>query len=147
MTSNLNLGSKIPISEIEGDISEASGMTGFLDDDLTKLSQTGKEAVFNGITVDLSSGVSIANNGSMPFDGWARVSVSSWGEGGYLNGADARINNVLVVTVVTGTNGSGNNASVFVPVKQGDVFTVTFQGTNRSAGCVLHPYKNQQEEA
>lgn len=147
MTSNLNLGSKIPISEIEGDISEASGMTGFLDDDLTKLTQAGKEAVFNGITVDLSSGVSIAINGSMPFDGWAKVSTNSWGEGGYLNGADGRINNVLVVSVVTGTNGSGNNASVFVPVKQGDVFTATFQGTSRSARCVLYPYKNQQEEA
>ena len=68
MTSTLKIGSKIPISEIEGDISEASGMTGFLDDDLTKLTQTGKEAVFNGITVDLSSGVSISNNGAMPFD-------------------------------------------------------------------------------
>lgn len=147
MTSNLNLGSKIPISEIEGDISEASGISGFLDDDLTKLSQTGKEAVFNGITVDLSSGVSISNNGAMPFDGWARIFVSSWGEGGILNGANGYINNVQVISVVTGWNGSGNNAGVFVPVKQGDVFTSTFQGTNRSASCTLFPYKNQQEEA
>lgn len=147
MTSNLNLGSKIPISELSGDISEASGVSGFLDDDLTKLSQTGKEAVFNGITIDFSSGVRISNNGAMPFDGWAKVTVSSWGEGGVLNGADGYINNVQVVTVVTGTNGSGNNASVFVPVKQGDVFTATFQGINKSAGCTLYPYKNQQEEA
>lgn len=147
MTSNLNLGSKIPISEIEGDISEASGISGFLDDDLTKLSKAGKEAVFNGITVDLSSGVSISNNGAMPFDGWARVTVNSWGEGGVLNGADGRINNVLVVAVVTGCNGSGNNAAAWVPVKQGDVFTATFQGSNRGASCTLYPYKNQQEEA
>lgn len=147
MTSNLNLGSKIPISEIEGDITDASGMTGFLDDDLTKLTQAGKEAVFNGITIDLSSGVSIANNGSMPFDGWVNVSANSWGEGKELNGANGFINNVQVVSVVTGYNGSGNNASVFVPVKQGDVFTATFQGTNRSANCKLYPYKNSQEAA
>ncbi len=72
MTSTLKIGSKIPISEIEGDISDASGMSSFLYDNMTKLSKAGKEAVFNGITVDLSSGVSISNNGAMPFDGWLK---------------------------------------------------------------------------
>ncbi|HIZ28580.1 MAG TPA: hypothetical protein H9673_05250 [Candidatus Adamsella sp.] len=146
MTSTLKLGSKIPISEIEGDISEASGMTGFLDDDMTRLSQAGKEAVFNSITVDLSSGVSISNNGAMPFDGWAFITISVWGTGTNSE-AHAFINDARVGGVVTGANGSGNNASIFVPVQQGDIFKLALSGSNRSGNCKLYPYKNSQEAA
>lgn len=156
MTSTLKLGSKIPISEIEGDISEASGISGFLDDDLTKLSQTGKEAVFNGITVDLSSSVSISNNGAMPFDGWALLRASVWG-GTVLNTNNwiqGYINNKLIVDANIGyiQNGEGlsNSDSAFIPVKAGDVFKSVIQseGNNAKAcSCILYPYKNQQEEA
>lgn len=156
MTSNLNLGSKIPISEIEGDISEASGMTGFLDDDMTRLSQAGKEAVFNGITVDLSSGVSIANNGSMPFDGWALLRASVWGSTvvNSNNWMQGLINNNIIVDANIGyiQNGSGmsNSDSAVIPVKAGDVFksVIKSEGNNAKAcSCTLYPYKNSQEAA
>ena len=156
MTSNLNLGSKIPISEIEGDISEASGMTGFLDDDLTKLSQAGKEAVFNGITVDLSSGVSIANNGSMPFDGWALLRASVWGSvtTNINNWIQGYINNRLIVDANIGYLSSGggisNSDTAVIPVKAGDVFksVIKSEGNNAKAcSCTLYPYKNSQEAA
>lgn len=155
MTSTLKLGSKIPISEIEGDISEASGISGFLDDDLTKLSKAGKEAVFNGITVDLSSGVSIANNGSMPFDGWALLRASVWGSATTINNwIQGYINNMLIVDANIGylPNGQANSNSdtAVIPVKAGDVFksVIKSEGNNAKAcSCTLYPYKNSQEAA
>ena len=156
MTSTLKLGSKIPISEIEGDISEASGMTGFLDDDLTKLTQAGKEAVFNGITVDLSSGVNISNNGAMPFDGWALLRASVCGSAtiNTNNWIQGYINNMLIVDAnigyIPGGGGNSNSDTAVIPVKAGDVFksVINSEGNNvKNCSCRLYPYKNSQEAA
>ena len=149
MTSTLNLGSKIPISEIEGDISEASGISGFLDDDLTKLSQTGKEAVFKAICQGINNNnyVTIQNNGSMPFDGWAWIRVYWTGNGQYGQSAGA-INGSTVAMADGSTNGNIDNDSVFIPVKKGDVFINSIIGTSSNYGylCRLFPL-NQQEVA
>ena len=84
----------------------------------------------------------IANNGSMPFDGWAYVFLSVWGMGtSALQSANAYINDNRVVGVTTQASGSGNNAAIFVPVKQGDIYTVVLEGSNRSARCTLYPYE------
>lgn len=149
MTSTLKLGSKIPISEIEGDISEASGMTGFLDDDLTKLSQAGKEAVFKAICQGINNNnyVTIADNGSMPFDGWCWIRVWWTGNGQY-GQSTAQINNSTVAMSDSSTAGSCDNDTVIIPVKKGDVVTNHKKGSSPFYGflCRLFPL-NQQEAA
>lgn len=81
----------------------------------------------------------------MPFDGWAWIVVSTWGTGTNSK-ADAFINDVRVAAVVTGAEGSGNNASIFVPVQQGDIFKLVLGGADRSGHCKLYPYEAAPEE-
>ena len=149
MTSILNLNSKIPISEIEGDISEASGMTGFLDDDLTKLSQTGKEAVFKAICQGINNNnyVTIQNNGSMPFDGWCWIRVFWMGNGQY-GQSTAALNGSTVAMADSSQAGSLDGDSVIIPVKKGDVIVHNTEGSSSYYGflCRLFPL-NQQEAA
>lgn len=94
----------------------------------------------------MTRGVSIANNGSMPFDGWAYLWLTSWGTGSSLSSANLYINNVRVAGVGTQASGSANNSSAFVPVKQGDVFTAVIEGPNSVGTCTLYPYEAAPEE-
>lgn len=149
MTSNLNLGSKIPISELSGDISEASGVSGFLDDDLTKLSQTGKETVFKAICQGINNNnyTVINKGGSMPFDGWCWIRVMWTGNGQY-GQCVGTINDTTIAMADSSTAGSSDNDTVIIPVKKGDVFDYSTQGSSSyySSQCRLFPL-NQQEEA
>lgn len=147
MTSTLKIGSKIPISEIEGDISEASGMTGFLDDDLTKLTQAGKEAVFKAICQGLNNNnyVTIQNNGSMPFDGWCYIRLVHNANGSY-GQIVAHINDTPVGMADGVNNGNADNSCTFIPVKKGDIYSYKTQGASSSQFCRLFPL-NQQEAA
>lgn len=147
MTSTLKLGSKIPISEIDGDISEASGVSGFLDDDLTKLSQTGKEAVFKAICQGLNNNnyTVINKGGSMPFDGWCYIRLVHNANGSY-GQIVATINDTPVGMADGGNKGNTDNSCTFIPVKKGDIYSYATQGASSSQFCRLFPL-NQQEEA
>lgn len=97
----------------------------------------------------MTRGVSIANNGSMPFDGWAHIRASAW------NSLDpqqnsrvfAYINDVRVIYVDNAYISSGNSENscdLFIPVKTGDIFKWTESGINtssRGCTCILYPYE------
>ena len=143
MTSKLNLGSKIPMSEVDG-LTTAMGNKS--DINLSNISGGGVNACFRWLKPDFTRGVTIANNGSMPFDGWAYLWISTWGMGSSLSSANLYINNVRVAGAATQVNSSGNNSSAFVPVKQGDVFTAVVEGPNSVGTCTLYPYEAAPEE-
>ena len=143
MTSTLNLGSKIPMSEVDG---LTTAMSNKADTNFANVLGGGVNACFRWLKPDLTRGVSIADGGSMPFDGWAYLWVSTWGVGSALSSANLYINNIRVTGVSTQVGGSGNSASAFVPVKQGDIFKAVLDGPNKVGTCTLYPYEAAPEE-
>ena len=128
MTSNLNLGSKIPISELSGDISEASGISGFLDDDLTKLSQTGLEKISDKLTPDFGKKIVINYNqgtttGTFEENGWfyANIAALYTVQGSSYN-ITAKVNGLSICVASIGN--ITNNNSVFVRVRKGDTYLI-----------------------
>lgn len=128
MTSNLNLGSKIPISEIEGDISEASGISGFLDDDLTKLSQTGLEKISDKLTPDFEKKIVINYNqgtttGTFEENGWFYVNIAAmYTVQGSSYNMYARVNGLSICVGSIGNITENNSA--FVRVRKGDTYLI-----------------------
>ena len=128
MTSTLKLGSKIPISEIEGDISEASGMTGFLDDDLTKLTQAGLNKISDKLTPDFGKKIVINYNqgtttGTFEENGWFFANIAAYYSvpgSGYTMSTKVNGQTICVASI-------GNvpeNNSTFVRVSKGDTYLI-----------------------
>lgn len=97
----------------------------------------------------MTRGVSIANNGSMPFDGWVQIICNVWGASKQVDECHAYINNVLVNNASTMVTSSGDNATVWLPVKKGDIYKTTSKssvGGSTYAACTLYPYEAAPEE-
>ena len=96
----------------------------------------------------MTRGVSIANNGSMPFDGWASITAQAWsGTNQETHMSYAYINGKQVVWGGCNSAGSTVYNTVFIPVKTGDVFTTRKEGSGgQLARCTLYPYEAAPEE-
>lgn len=153
MTSTLKLGSKIPISEIEGDISEASGMTGFLDDDLTKLTQTGLNKISDKFTPDWEKKINMNFNqgtttGTFDENGWWLCNISAlYTKNGISYNITAKVNG-LSICVATIGNTTENNTT-FVRVSKGDTYTIEcpVKDSNQWSSFYFIPDKIAEEAA
>ena len=148
MTSTLNLGSKIPMSEVDG---LTTAMSNKADITLSNISAGGVNTCFRWLKPDLTRSVSIADGGSMPFDGWLKINAQSWNSPDQIstNILNAYINNFLVLNVASTATWAADSSSIFIPVKTGDVFKWTFTGdTNAARSCkgTLYPYEAAPEE-
>ena len=153
MTSTLNLGSKIPMSEVDG---LTTAMSNKADTNFANVLGGGVKACFRWLKPDLTRGVKIANNGSMPFDGWLFVQVGVWQPrqpNGTGNSMLAQVNGVTVAYCQVQYPGPGQPDSdydcVWLPVKTGDVVSSKFSGdTNSDRGITakLYPYEALPEE-
>ena len=102
----------------------------------------------------MTRGVSIANNGSMPFDGWLFVHVGVWQprSQGYSNLMIGRVNNVTVAQCQASWLQNGTSSdydSVWLPVKTGDVLSSAYNGdpaSDRWLSAKLYPYEAAPEE-
>lgn len=96
----------------------------------------------------MTRGVSIANNGSMPFDGWASITAQAWsGTNQETHASHAYINGKQVVWGGCNSAGSTVYNTVIIPVKTGDVFTTKKEGSGGMlANCTLYPYEAAPEE-
>ena len=97
--------------------------------------------------------MSIADGGSMPFDGWAFLRAGTWNDlspNGSGQKAEAYINDVLIIRCMSAYISSGNmsnDCSAQVPVKQGDIFKRVLGGNNGNySNCTLYPYEAAPEE-
>ena len=98
--------------------------------------------------------MSIANNGSMPFDGWLYAQVGVWQptSQGYTNIMRALVNGVTVAQgqVSWLQNGASSDYdSVWIPVKKGDVLSSAYNGdpaSDRWLNAKLYPYEAAPEE-
>lgn len=153
MTSTLKLGSKIPISEIEGDISEASGMTGFLDDDLTKLTQAGLNKISDKLTPDFGKKIVINYNqgtttGTFEENGWFFINLAAlYAVQGSSYNASAQVNGQTVCIISAGN--TTNNNSSFVRVSKGDTYTIIcpVKDSNQWSSFYFIPDKIAEEAA
>ena len=153
MTSNLNLGSKIPISEIEGDISEASGMTGFLDDDLTKLTQAGLKKISDKLTPDFGKKIVINYNqgtttGTFEENGWFYASIAAlYTVQGSSYNMFAKVNGLTICVASIGN--MTENTSTFVRVRKGDTYLIECprKDSNQWSSFYFIPDKIAEEAA
>ena len=151
MTSTLNLGSKIPMSEVDG---LTTAMSKKANTKFTNLHGGGVKACFRWLKPDLTRGVSIANNGSMPFDGWLYAQVGVWQptSQSYSNIMRAQVNGVTVAQCQVSwiQNGASSDYdSVWIPVKTGDVLSSVYNGDPKSDKWMtakLYPYEALPEE-
>ena len=95
--------------------------------------------------------MSIANNGSMPFDGWLLIRAQSWNSPDQIstNGLAVYINNFVVLNVASTGTWAADSNSIFIPVKTEDVFKWTFTGDTdaaHSCSATLYPYEAAPEE-
>lgn len=153
MTSTLKLGSKIPISEIEGDISEASGMTGFLDDDLTKLTQAGLNKISDKFTPDFGKKIVINYNqgtttGTFEENGWFCINLAAlYSVQGASYNMLAKVNG-LSICIATIGNITENNSAV-VRVRKGDTYLIEcpIKDSNQWSAFYFIPDKIAEEAA
>ena len=145
MTSTLNFGSKIPMSEVDG---LTTAMSNKADINFVNVLGGGVKACFRWLKPDLTRGVHIADCGSMPFDGWASITAQAWsGTNQEVHKSYAYINGKQVVFGGCNSSGSTVYNTVFIPVKTGDVFTTRKEGSGGSlAACTLYPYEALPEE-
>lgn len=150
MTSTLNLGSKIPMSEVDG---LTTAMSNKADINFLNVGGGGVKTCFRWLKPDLTRGVSIANNGSMPFDEWAFLQAGTWNDlspNGSGQKAEAYINDVLIIRCMSSYINGGNMSNdcvAQVPVKQGDIFKSVLGGNNGNySRCRLYPYEAAPEE-
>lgn len=98
--------------------------------------------------------MTIANNGTMPFDGWlyARVGVWQPSTQNYSNSMTALVNEVTVAYCQVSwlQNGASSDYdSVWIPVKKGDVLSSRYNGdpaSHRWMYGTLYPYEAAPEE-
>lgn len=148
MTSTLNLGSKIPMSEVDG---LTTAMSNKADINFLNVGGGGVNTCFRWLKPDLTRGVTIANNGSMPFDGWAKIIAQTWQSSntGQTSQINSYINDVVIVNMMQGyaPYGCNNTAAILIPVKAGDVFKYTSSGNgDKYCTCTLYPYEATPEE-
>ena len=151
MTSTLNLGSKIPMSEVDG---LTTAMSNKADTNLSNISGGGVNTCFRWLKPDLTRVVSIADGGSMPFDGWLYAQVGVWQphSQSYSNKMQARVNGVTVAYCQVSwlQNGASSDYdSVWLPVKTGDVLSSSYNGdpaSDRWLNAKLYPYEAAPEE-
>lgn len=141
MTSMLKLASKIAMSDLLAEKTE--DLTFKADCDLANVTQEGIANVFNWLIPDFSAeGTTITNNSSIPYDGWVRFHAQSWGSGGKDVIIEQKINNILVNRTNTNIGGAGDNSLVFLPVKKGDIYSVSASGG--SSTCVLYKFRSDK---
>ena len=151
MTSTLNLGSKIPMSEVGG---LTTAMSNKADTNFANVLGGGVKTCFRWLKPDLTRGVTIANNGSMPFDGWLYAIVGVWqpSSQSYSNIMRAQVNGVTVAHCQVSwlQNGASSDYdSVWIPVKTGDVLSSVYNGdpaSDRWLNAKLYPYEALPEE-
>ena len=123
MTSTLNLGSKIPISEIEGTIATDEDLSLKANTDMDNVPPDGKEEVNTWGLPDLTRGVNKTwnTNYTAECNGWlfAQVQCSFTNTELYFDlNIDGKTFNVLTTTMGGGTTSS----SAFHPIKKGSVY-------------------------
>lgn len=127
MTSNLNLGSKIPISEIEGKIATNEDLEQKANTDMDNISATGKENATTWGLPDFTRGISKTWNTKniAESNGWVYGMVYiNFQTGGfcqvYLN-----INGNKIGMLDRTGSGEGDVGFCFYPVKKGDGYYIT----------------------
>lgn len=151
MTSTLNLGSKIPMSEVDG---LTTAMSNKADINFLNVGGGGVKTCFRWLKPDLTRGVRIADGGSMPFDGWLYAQVGVWQptSQSYSNSMRGSVNNVTVAYCQVSwlQNGASSDYdSVWIPVKKGDVLSSRYNGDPKSDKWMtakLYPYEAAPEE-
>lgn len=123
MTSTLKLGSKIPISEIEGDIATDDDLSLKANTSMNNIPAAGKEEVNTWGLPDLTRGVNKTwnTNYTAECNGWlfAQVQCSFTNTELYFDlNIDGKTFNVLTTTMGAGTTSS----SAFHPIKKGSVY-------------------------
>lgn len=130
MTSTLKLGSKIPISEIEGDIATNDDLSLKANTSMNNIPAAGKEEVNAWGMPDFTRGINKTWNTSntAECDGWIYGTVViDFQTGGfcqvylYING------NRIGMLDRTGS-GEGDTAFCFYPVKKGDTYYISSVG-------------------
>lgn len=151
MTSTLNFGSKIPMSEVDG---LTTAMSNKADINFVNVLGGGVKACFRWLKPDLTRGVHIADGGSMPFDGWLYAQVGVWQpqSQSYSNIMRVQVNGVTVAQCQVSwlKNGASSDYdSVWLPVKTGDVVSSSYNGdpaSDRRLTAKLYPYEALPEE-
>ena len=124
MTSTLKLGSKIPISEIDGDIATNGDLSLKANTSMNNIPAAGKEEVNAWGMPDITRGVSKSfnTNYTAECNGWIymqiQINYSNNKEIYFDLNIDGKAFNVLTTTMSAGTM----SASTFHPVKKGSVY-------------------------
>ena len=124
MTSTLKLGSKIPISEIEGDIATNGDLSLKANTSMNNIPAAGKEEVNAWGMPDITRGVSKSfnTNYTAECNGWIYMQTQINYSGGkeiYFDlNIDGKTFNVLTTSMGAGTM----SASTFHPIKKGSVY-------------------------
>ena len=127
MTSTLKLGSKIPISEIDGDIATDDDLTTKANTDMDNVSDEGKENVNTWGLPDLTRGISKTWNTSNTAEcnGWVYGTISiNFQTGGFCQ-VYLHINGNKIGMLDRTGAGEGEIGFCFYPVKKGDVYYIT----------------------